>query len=81
MGMYDHVITPPIKCQACDNMLTGWQSKDRECNLDHLEYWEVENFYTFCGRCSTWNEYHLPREARQKIPLEAYKLVKNETSQ
>jgi hypothetical protein len=80
MGMFDYVETPPIKCQACDNMITEWQSKDRECILDRLQYWEVENFYTSCNKCKAWNEYQLPRRARQPKPLEDYKLVVDEAS-
>ena len=71
MGMYDDIIFEDT-CPTCGSKVTGFQSKDAECNLDKLNYWEVRNFYAPCRKCKTWIEYDLEGE-RPRIPLKRYK--------
>jgi predicted RNA-binding Zn-ribbon protein involved in translation (DUF1610 family) len=73
MGMYDNIRTPDIKCPHCGEVVTGFQSKDADCALDTLDYWEVDNFYTSCVSCGTWLEFYR-KTPRQYLPIEAYEL-------
>lgn len=66
MGMYDHIAyTAP--CPFCGEPLTRWQSKDGECELQHLtppQLWKQSRrgrpieFYDNCDKCGTWVEIH-----------------------
>ena len=71
MGMYDTVIGITRDCEKCGEPLKDWQSKDGECDLKELNYWEVDNFYTSCDVCDTWHEYIL-KNKRSYIPLSSY---------
>jgi len=73
MGMYDDIkVNEEVRCNHCNHVLTGFQSKDGDCVLETLEYWQVDNFYTSCENCGFWTEFTLPAERRRKIPLSAY---------
>lgn len=64
MGMFDYVNAPGLTCGKCEEPISGFQSKDRDCELDRLEFWQVDNFYTLCRKCGAWNEWE------KKPPLE-----------
>lgn len=72
MGMFDH-ITLKAPCGSCGKEIDGFQSKDSNCVLDHLNFWEVDNFYTNCNSCGSWNSYSR-KDKRQPLPLTAYEL-------
>ena len=55
MGMFDYV-QYEAPCKKCGYILTEWQSKDGDCTLDTIQPEEVENLYTSCPECKTWNE-------------------------
>ena len=74
MGMYDEV-KYEAKCIECGHLLTSWQSKSRACILDLLEPWQVDNMYTLCPRCRTWNEYDI--ETETETTSEGETIVKN----
>ena len=54
MGMFDN-INYDGKCKKCNDEL-NWQSKDGDCLLRTLEPKDVNNFYSLCDKCGTWNE-------------------------
>ena len=46
MGLYDDIkIDQEVRCDNCNQILTGFQSKDGDCALITLDYWKVDNFY------------------------------------
>ena len=55
--MFDNIKTPKIKCFQCGTGINDWQSKDGECRMTTLNFKAVDNFYTNCPKCRTWNEY------------------------
>jgi predicted RNA-binding Zn-ribbon protein involved in translation (DUF1610 family) len=57
MGMFDSVNFECV-CPTCGNKVIDFQSKDRDCQLDMLEVWQVSNYYSACDVCGTWIEYH-----------------------
>jgi hypothetical protein len=67
MGMFDYVDIA-IKCPKCGNFVKNFQTKDKSCCMNHLKYWEVDNFYCNCDKCNTWIEFHRKREI-PKVPL------------
>lgn len=77
MGMYDNVSFDDVpaeqrpKCPKCKSVLFGFQSKSGPCGLYNLQYWEVDNFYTFCETCGSHIEFSLKRK-KEKIPLSDY---------
>ena len=70
MGMFDN-IKFKTKCPNCGNEVDDFQSKDGGCNLNTLNYWDVDNFYSSCDKCGTWIEYTLNKK-RPKIPIKNY---------
>lgn len=71
MGMFDYVnVTLP--CFKCSTIVTGFQSKDGDCQLHTLEYWQVDNFYTKCDNCNTWINYTINRSLRPYLDISAY---------
>lgn len=79
MGMYDFVRVPAAlcKCSSCGGTLKNWQSKDRECQLGEVQWWEVDNFYTHCDNCGNWVEYFRkePSPIPDALVLSYFKLV------
>jgi hypothetical protein len=69
MGMFDY-IRFKVKCPLCGTLVQDFQSKDGQCLLETLEYWQVDNFYSYCNNCGNSIEYKL--EERRKIPLKDY---------
>jgi hypothetical protein len=76
MGMFDWVSqVPPVACRKCLKPIEGgWQSKDGDCQLNNIPYWNVRNFYTDCPHCNAWNEYRL-KAAHVVLPLTDYELL------
>ncbi len=75
MGMYDDIETPKIACPVCGKILTGFQSKDGDCSLSALQFYQVNNFYTSCKNCETWVEFN--RKIPPKSPLSDYEMSMN----
>jgi uncharacterized protein (UPF0212 family) len=81
MGMYDE-IKFKTNCPNCNAEVNSFQSKDGACNLEKLNYCEVDRFYTICKNCEAWIEYSI--EQRPYLPIEHYKMtyrVKNSQAQ
>lgn len=71
MGMFDWIHFD-IKCPNCGKVVDSFQSKDGNCKMELLEYWEVDNFYAMCD-CGNWIEYTLKNKYhRSYLPIEAY---------
>ena len=74
MGMFDWIkVEPEQFCRECEAPLSGWQSKDGDCILETLNYWEVDCFYTCCDECHAWHEFSL-KYPRDHHPLSDYEL-------
>lgn len=73
MGMFDW-IKFKTQCPKCGNEVTGFQSKRAGCNLDCLEFWQVDNFYSSCDKCGTWIEFNLKEETRKKFTIKDYEM-------
>lgn len=74
MGMFDWVEFE-TDCPVCGKKVQGFQSKRAGCNLDSLEIWQVDNFYTSCDNCGTWIEYNLKEEIRKKFTINDYEMT------
>lgn len=64
MGMFDYVeITSRVlPCGQCGAPLSGFQTKDGECLLLHLEEQDLDtaricDFHTICETCNTFNTF------------------------
>lgn len=75
MGMYDE-IKYEMNCPTCGKIVKNFQSKDRNCLLENLDYWEVNCFYTSCYWCNTWIEFNL-KGKRPFIPITDYEMSHN----
>lgn len=66
MGMFDW-IKIKLPCPKCGREIGGFQSKDGECLLDCLEFWQVDNFYSYCNDCKAMVTYTLNDDKKEKI--------------
>ena len=73
MGMFDY-INFKMPCPVCGAELKEFQSKDGLCIMGTLEFWEVDNFYSYCGHCRSRIEFNpsVPREPR---PITDYRMT------
>jgi len=62
MGMFDWV-KATATCPKCQKVVNSFQSKDKDCNLDVLEFSQTDNFYMDCS-CKTWIEFQIKRDKR-----------------
>ena len=46
-----------MDCPKCCTPVRGFQSKDRDCNLEVLLPSQVRRFYSFCGSCDCHIEF------------------------
>ena len=72
MGMFDY-IRYVMDCPKCGAEMDSFQSKDGDCCLSTLEFWEVNNFYDSCDKCEAWVEFDLKH--REKRGIEDYKMT------
>ena len=78
MGMFDWVKFK-TRCPECGSEITGFQSKDGECILDCIEFWQVGYFYSSCDQCNTIVRYTLKKDVRDKIISEIEKIRRSLT--
>ena len=71
MGMFDW-INFEMYCPICGNKVIGFQSKSANCNLEYLDFWQVDNFYSSCEQCGTWIEFRLKKD--RKFTIDDYEL-------
>jgi len=72
MGMFDWVDFQ-TKCPNCGELVTSFQSKDGECQMDTIPYWEVDRFYSSCKKCRTWIEFKRIRPVgKPYVPIQDY---------
>ena len=76
MGMFDH-IKLTIKCPKCGNLVSNFQTKNNDCTMASLEFWQVDHFYSNCDNCDIWIEFNLKREAREKFTIGDYDIKLN----
>ena len=74
MGMFDWV-KYEMDCPNCGEKISGFQSKDGMCILAELDFRDVNNFYTSCGKCDTWIEFDREDSSRAK-GIEDYRMTK-----
>ena len=74
MGLFDD-IDFEIECPNCKTKMDDFQSKDGQCLMHTLKFWEVNNFYAGCPECNTWVEYTLKNKSRpnRKLTIKDYK--------
>lgn len=65
MGMFDW-INFKCPCPKCGQEVSGFQSKDRSCDLNTIEPDDVDNFYSSCDACKTWVEFYRPHTNNPK---------------
>jgi len=72
--MFDWIIFE-MKCPKCKTKMDSFQSKSGGCSMEHLEFWEVTNFYSGCSKCTTWVEFDIARSPRpnRKLTMRDYK--------
>jgi len=70
MGMFDY-IKYEMDCPDCGSKIGGFQSKDGMCVLAELEFWEVDNFYSYCKCCGRRVEFNRKRP-RLYSPISDY---------
>lgn len=59
MGMYDKVAVK-LPCPHCKNKTGGFQTKDRNCDMDTIPFDErISELYTHCDHCSKWVRYYV----------------------
>jgi hypothetical protein len=73
MGMFDH-IKFETACPVCGKILKNFQSKDGDCVLDCLEFWQVDKFYDYCDRCDIMVEFVLKEDVRKKFTIHDYEM-------
>ena len=66
MGMFDWV-NIKVLCPKCGRKIEDFQSKDGDCMLECLEFWQVDNFYSYCIDCDAMIDYILKEDKRKKI--------------
>ena len=66
MGMFDWV-NFKVPCPKCGREVENFQSKDGDCLLGTLEFWQADNFYSYCDRCEAMINYTLSNDIREKI--------------
>lgn len=72
--MFDYVKTPEIPCPDCGEPLTGFQSKDGPCQLEEVDFWQVDFFYTHCQECKRSVSF-LRDTPKPEVPLTHYRIV------
>jgi phage terminase large subunit GpA-like protein len=68
MGMFDWV-NFKVPCPKCGGEVENFQSKDGDCLLSVLEFWQVDNFYSYCDHCEATISYTLNDNIREKIRI------------
>lgn len=70
MGMFD-TVNFVCACPKCGFVVSGFQSKDGECNLEMIEPEAVGRFYSSCPHCKEWIEFSRDRPSypQRKEPL------------
>ncbi len=66
MGMFDW-INFKASCPKCGKEVSGFQSKDGNRMLGYLEFWQVDNFYSYCEDCDAMVDYVLKEDKRKQI--------------
>lgn len=71
MSMYDY-IDIVIKCPNCSSLIDRFQSKDGNCMMENLKYYEVSHFYSACHECKKWIDVYINPEFKIHIPTDQY---------
>ena len=66
MGMYDNVLFT-VLCPHCDELIDGFQTKDRENALDTVGPEGLDSFYSECRSCLTWVDYRWDEETGKAV--------------
>jgi NMD protein affecting ribosome stability and mRNA decay len=66
MEMFDWVKFR-VPCPKCGREVENFQSKDGDCLLEELDFWQVDNFYSYCDNCEATINYTLNNDIREKI--------------
>jgi hypothetical protein len=72
MGMFDYV-NYKTNCPTCQKEIDGFQTKDTGCDMETVEFWETDIFYSSCDYCNTWVEFRR-KAAKPRVPIEDYQM-------
>ena len=73
MGIFDYV-NFEMDCPQCGEPLKDFQTKDGNCYLNRVEFWEVDHFYDNCESCDTWVEFNRKKPMAPQ-PIEDYEMT------
>lgn len=70
--MFDYIKPFQATCPRCNEVVRfeGFQSKDGECLMKYLNFWEVDYFYGTCPKCGVWVNFE--RKRKDIVPIEEY---------
>lgn len=74
MGMFDIIKNFEIECPTCGKLVTEFQTKDTACNMEYVDYWETDYFYSPCDYCDTWIDF-VRKRPMLRVPIEDYKMI------
>jgi C4-type Zn-finger protein len=72
MGLYNYV-NFETTCPVCQAMIKQFQTKEGECNMDMVDFNQVNNFYAICPNCQTFVEFYYSPENKERT-IEDYKM-------
>ena len=56
MGMFDYV-EYRCGCPNCGELIVDFQTKEAECQMDHISPLSVDHFHALCS-CGAWVEFN-----------------------
>lgn len=74
MGMYDY-IDFKTNCPRCGEIVSGFQSKDLDCELKTYSPLCVDYFYGSCLNCQNWITYSREHVAVERGSIKDFKIT------
>ncbi len=70
MGMFDWV-DYECDCPVCGDKVTGFQTKETECELEIVSPEKAQFFYSKCEKCGAWLQAQYVPPTKASIHVEA----------
>lgn len=70
--MFDYV-KHEVDCPTCGKPITEFQTKDTQCEMDAVQYWETDHFYSPCDYCDTWVDFYR-KNPKPYVPISDYEM-------
>lgn len=77
MGVFDYVKFE-CDCPKCGEKVDDFQTKDGPCCMLTVEFYEVDNFYSYCPKCETWIDFTLYNRPNRKLTIKDYNMTVEE---